>query len=280
MYADFAQKYNKMHVTVKSLIERDKTKEQRIRDLENKIKSLESATKKDTEISMNEVVKRLVNVEVENNKEQEKTTKEMKCENLRLQEEINGLDKQISKLDDAYRSIKGIVDDNTSGLEKTKMTIMRIQDKKAENIPTKERLLSESSKALPNNDINCRVCDKTFTNKSELVNHIKTKHNRTGECRLCEKRFSTNYQLEIHLQEHGSSKKYKCEQCDKAFHFKWRLGKHMKIHSEHKSIRACHFFNNGKLCPFEEVGCKFLHIKSIDCKYKDKCRFDRCQFRH
>ena len=51
------------------------------------------------------------------------------------------------------------------------------------------------------------------------------------------------------------------------------------MHSDDKT-RKCHFFNNNKPCPYEEVGCKFLHETSEACYYKDKCNNPLCQFQH
>ena len=71
----------------------------------------------------------------------------------------------------------------------------------------------------------------------------------------------------------------KCDKCDKTFYLKWRLAKHKSIHQT-KNVRFCHYFNNEKLCPFEEIGCMFLHAKSEICRFKKSCKNDLCQFRH
>ena len=42
----------------------------------------------------------------------------------------------------------------------------------------------------------------------------------------------------------------------------------------------CHYFNNALLCPFEELGCMFLHEKSELCKNADLCMKKLCQFSH
>jgi hypothetical protein len=39
-------------------------------------------------------------------------------------------------------------------------------------------------------------------------------------------------------------------------------------------------FNNDKLCPYEEIWCKFQHKETIKCKFDHDCRFKLCQFRH
>ena len=35
-----------------------------------------------------------------------------------------------------------------------------------------------------------------------------------------------------------------------------------------------------KHCPYEEIGCKFLHLKSKRCIYQEKCRTKLCPFQH
>ena len=44
--------------------------------------------------------------------------------------------------------------------------------------------------------------------------------------------------------------------------------------------KCCHFFNNGKVCPFEEIGCKFKHVESKECRYGQNCFMKMCQFKH
>ena len=53
-------------------------------------------------------------------------------------------------------------------------------------------------------------------------------------------------------------KEQECGQCGKMFVTTWRLRKHLRIHTQ-KFTKVCHFFKTGKPCPFEELGCKFLH---------------------
>ena len=59
---------------------------------------------------------------------------------------------------------------------------------------------------------------------------------------------------------HDLVEKFQCEQYDKTFVLEWRLMKHKRIHKE-KNITNCHYFNNKKECPFEEIGCMLLSPK-------------------
>ena len=86
--------------------------------------------------------------------------------------------------------------------------------------------------------------------------------------------------MEIHLiQIHGKKKEYKCNKCDSSFLLKWRLKKHNETHTK-EQIRTCHYFNNNSECPFSEIGCKFLHVKSSKCKYGGQCKAKLCQYSH
>ena len=46
------------------------------------------------------------------------------------------------------------------------------------------------------------------------------------------------------------------------------------------NIKNCHYFNNGKVCPFESIGCMFNHIRSDKCLFLQKCINKLCPFRH
>ena len=42
----------------------------------------------------------------------------------------------------------------------------------------------------------------------------------------------------------------------------------------------CHYFNNNKVCPFNDIGCMFKHSESDKCRFGENCQFKLCQFRH
>ena len=87
--------------------------------------------------------------------------------------------------------------------------------------------------------------------------------------------------MEKHLEGLQVPKNFKCDQCEQCFHTKWRLKKHMELHTSNENRRKCHFFNAGKVCPYESLGCKFDHKLGEICKYgKEKCKAYMCQFRH
>ena len=60
---------------------------------------------------------------------------------------------------------------------------------------------------------------------------------------------------------------------------KWRLNKHQII-QDSPNINKCHYFNNQKTCPFEPIGCMFLHLSAGPCKNRESCTMKLCSFEH
>ena len=143
-----------------------------------------------------------------------------------------------------------------------------------------EKMLTgrEDKKSSMDIRFNCKECGKSFLRKKDLRDHIQRSHERKYDCKVCEKSFSESWKLELHSKTHEENVPFKCNICEKQFHFKWRLNKHVVSHD--KNAKFCHFFNNGKKCPFEEIGCKFKHILANKCKYDGNCYIKLCQFQH
>ena len=51
----------------------------------------------------------------------------------------------------------------------------------------------------------------------------------------------------------------------------------MKVHSER--TKFCHYFNNDATCPYEDIGCIFLHKASGKCQ-NISCQIKFCPFKH
>ena len=90
-------------------------------------------------------------------------------------------------------------------------------------------------------------------------------------CDECEETFLKLSDLELHLKsKHGQTPTFSCDECNSKFVTKTRLVMHLQIHLD-RNIKTCHYFNNEKICPFIELGCKFLHITAVKCKYDKFC---------
>ena len=87
-------------------------------------------------------------------------------------------------------------------------------------------------------------------------------------CELCENKFTRHCDLEIHLKtKHEERQEFTCTKSEKTLVTKWRLKKHLKIQSE-ANTKPCIYFMGRVECPFEELGCKFLHSFAEDTSDK------------
>ena len=84
--------------------------------------------------------------------------------------------------------------------------------------------------------------------------------------------------MENHIKSHKDYKIYGCEFCDKKFLVKWRMEKHVQCHI--KQTKYCHYHNNEKHCAYNDIGCKFKHEDSNQCRFGNTCRFKLCQYKH
>ena len=106
-------------------------------------------------------------------------------------------------------------------------------------------------------------------------------HSQPKECTMCNQKFDDSCSLEDHLLTvHKKSKQFHCGACNQTFVLRWRLHKHLESHKEGRVIKKCHYFNNNKKCPFEQLGCKFLHEEADDCRYAGLCQRTMCQYQH
>ena len=92
----------------------------------------------------------------------------------------------------------------------------------------------------------------------DTKNHAKRKMVQLN-CNKCDIKFSKFCDLELHIKKnHGNYEEQECDQCDKKFVTAWRLRKHRRIHFQ-KFTKICNYFKMKRSCPFEELGCKFIH---------------------
>ena len=79
---------------------------------------------------------------------------------------------------------------------------------------------------------------------------------------------------------HTDDKPFKCNVCDKSFILNWRLKKHIEGHKQ-LNIKFCHYYNNNKICKYEEViGCVFKHEMAPLCQNFRNSRITKFQFIH
>ena len=97
-------------------------------------------------------------------------------------------------------------------------------------------------------------------------------------CDDCGLTFTKNSGLESHMENiHAKEKLHKCDTCEKSFYLNWRLKKHVLMHS--KKPIFCHYYNNGNNCPYQDIGCMFLHERAGLCIFRN-CKKVLCQYQH
>ena len=156
--------------------------------------------------------------------------------------------------------------------------LLKANKRKIEEVENKMEKQKKSINIIKNVNI-CEECGEVFNSKSELKTHIRSSHPKHINCNQCDLSFSESWMLENHMGTHNLIKDHRCDVCGKGFYFKWRFMQHVKTHSC-QNVKTCHYFNNRKDCPFEEVGCKFKHVNSPECNNKSNCSRKLCPFQH
>ncbi|XP_056268150.1 zinc finger protein 710 [Pseudoliparis swirei] len=97
----------------------------------------------------------------------------------------------------------------------------------------------------------CRMCDKSYTSKYNLVTHILG-HNgvKPHACPHCGKLFKQPSHLQTHLLTHQGTRPHKCAVCKKGFTQTSHLKRHMLQHTDVKPY-SCRFCRRGFAYPSE-----------------------------
>ena len=187
------------------------------------------------------------------------------------------------RIKDLEEVVKNLIDVKIKGLEANEKEledrIQKLTENNLDKVGDKKNEKTNHVGMGKKNSFICRECNLKFTGKKELRIHLKEKHRQRFECGSCEKTFDVRCKLESHQREHENSKKFKCDKCDKTFVSEWRSKKHIEGHSK-SDRKYCHFFNNRKFCPYEEIGCKFRHEDAGKCALGKSCCEYMCQFDH
>ena len=106
-----------------------------------------------------------------------------------------------------------------------------------------------SSKNIVNNDdknFQCEICEKLYTTKHCLKNHIDKCHHENNmpkklyKCHICNKELHSNPYLDTHIKiVHEGKKPHKCKMCNKSFTDAGTVKKHIyTIHERNKNYKC------------------------------------------
>ena len=189
--------------------------------------------------------------------------------------------KYLSKLQTRIDSVENnLVEGSKSTTEKQKELLQELledYDHKIREVDKKFQCQKE--KMMKKEEVKCEECGETFAKKYDLRNHIKCLHPKNISCDIFDSIFHKSWEYETHLESHAKPKDNKCDICGKAFFLEWRLKQHMNVHMN-PQVRNCHYFNNNKMCPFDDIGCKFKHVDSKQCKNPTSCKTKLCPLKH
>ena len=95
---------------------------------------------------------------------------------------------------------------------------------------------------MPRENRSCHICNKEFTSRANLHNHMKTHENKSIPCWVCKEKFQSAENLNAHMKvEHKGENPYKCEHCSREFTQFNNLRRHMRVHRE--KVFKCNLCN-------------------------------------
>ena len=185
---------------------------------------------------------------------------------------LKSLQADVNLFKDEFEATKKELIDVKKELKLVKEEVRLLKENEFEN--------SRSTKRKSEENVMCKICEKSLSSKKNLKIHNLEYHKRQIKCKTCPESFEKNCDLEVHIKmQHGSEEPFKCDVCDKCFSLEWRLKKHENMHKSNEN-KFCHYYNNQKDCPYEDLGCMFLHEESTVCRFQANCGNKLCQFRH
>ena len=125
----------------------------------------------------------------------------------------------------------------------------------------------------------CKICEQECSNIKDLQENKKEKHITSEEFKWydCDRIFKSQKKLDDHEK---TNEKFEWDECDKVFQYEGLLERHVDaVHSDSDCIIYCHYYNNGKECPFGDV-CIFENEELEKCKYGQACERIKCMYSH
>ena len=130
---------------------------------------------------------------------------------------------------------------------------------------------SESNTKKEGDVFKCEICNKCFTQKYRLENHISNLHEvKNGfKCDLCDKTFKNSHYKKKHvLVVHEKIKMYKCDLCEQSFGRNYVLAQHKRLKHENSNTKK--IFECGQCDKTSTtLGNLNVHISSVHDNKKD-----------
>ena len=175
-----------------------------------------------------------------------KTVKELNLEFEALAERVKKLESKdtTENVDDS---------DTDTVIRRMKETLQTYEDKikdvdtklgKLDDILSKTKSGNWENINMDSENTKCKECEKSFSSKKILIEHIRRIHPKVYECKICEDTFVESWRLELHMKSHEEMTTFNCDICEKQFHLSWRLKKDRASHDEQSKF--CHYYNNDK----------------------------------
>ena len=133
-------------------------------------------------------------------------------------------------------------------------------------------------KPSQNSEYKCTFCDKNYSTKGNLKNHLSSIHlnNKPFKCQFpeCNKSYINQSSLDLHYRSHTGLRPFICKICGKNFIEKGNLRIHLNSHSNEKPFK-CYFCEKAyKIKSHLREHINIFHLKLK----KFKCNLCNCTF--
>lgn len=91
----------------------------------------------------------------------------------------------------------------------------------------------------------CKVCHKSFQRREYVSHHMRQHKEKTFACPACDKKFTYKCNMKNHLLTHSEDKPFKCGVCQKGFKRQALLKCHAHVHDPNRSPFKCHICGKG-----------------------------------
>ncbi|XP_018578498.1 zinc finger protein 501-like [Anoplophora glabripennis] len=126
----------------------------------------------------------------------------------------------------------------------------------------------------------CKICNKNFSSKSSVLQHLQLHGEKKFLCTICGKSFLRNRQLEDHSKLHTGEKPHVCKYCGKSFRLISGYKSHILIHTGEKPYK-CKMCNKGFVQSVHLRKHQRVHTgeKPYQCSFCGKCFAEKCNLK-